>query len=236
MYTLVGRNPESSYRKLLVLGELLGFLSVVSVGLLFDKRVSTNTYDWQTNPFSYHPLMMTLGLLFCYGNAMLLYRTFRTTPKLIVKILHAIFLLVSLAGGLIGLTAIIRSKQLGKRSHFMSYHSWIGLITLSLFVLQWICGFICFLVPQLSLNVRKAYMPSHRLWGKVIFLSAVVAILTGLSEHGVTSSFFAANDSQRVRRLMMNFYGIFASLFALIVIYLLSNDEYQRPPEKDAQT
>jgi ABC-type transport system involved in multi-copper enzyme maturation permease subunit len=72
---------------------------------------------------------------------------------------------------------------------------------------------------------------SHRLWGKIIFLSAVATILMGLSEYGMTTSFFTPNDTQRSRRLIMNFFALFASLFTLIIIYLLSNPDYQRPPE-----
>ncbi|UJR20045.1 hypothetical protein I4U23_023179 [Adineta vaga] len=219
------------YPILLVSAEIFGLLSVILVGLLFDKHVFIGTYDWKSNPFSYHPLMMTLGLVFCYGNAILIYRTFRTLPKLIVKIGHAVFLIVSLICGLVGFFAILRSKNVGKRPHFMTYHSWLGLTTLILFALQWLCGFICFLVPQLSLDIRRLYMPSHRLCGKIIFVSAVIAILTGLSEHGMGSSFFTDNDAQRKRRLIMNFFGVFTSLFCVTVIYLLSKPEYQRPPD-----
>ncbi|CAF1548696.1 unnamed protein product, partial [Rotaria sordida] len=73
---------------------------------------------------------------------------------------------------------------------------------------------------------------SHRLWGKIIFLSSVASILTGLSEHGMTSSFFTMNDIQQSRRLIIIFFGIFTSLFSFIVIYLLSNSDYQRPPDQ----
>ncbi|CAF1480197.1 unnamed protein product [Adineta ricciae] len=226
---------EGMYPIFLILAEIFGLLSVILVGLLFDGRIYTDTYNWPKNPFTYHPLMMTLGLVFCYGNAILIYRTFRTTPKLFVKVGHALFLILSLVLGIFGFIAIIRSKNLGKRSHFMTYHSWLGLTTLILFVFQWICGFVCFLFPQMSLEIRKTYMPSHRLGGKVIFMSAVIAVLTGLSEYGMGSSFFTPNDIERQRRLIMNFFCVFTSLFALVVIYLLSNPEYQRPPEEHAE-
>ncbi|CAF3864905.1 unnamed protein product [Adineta steineri] len=234
MFIIVGKNANRAYPKLLIVCEIFGLLSVILSGLFFDKKLyaSKYVYNWDTNPFSYHPLMMTLGLLFCYGNAILLYRTLKSTPKLIAKILHASLLIVSLVLAIVGFVAIVRSKNLRKAPHFMTFHSWLGLTTLILFALQWICGFISFLVPQLSLNIRKAYMPSHRLWGKIIFLSAVVAILTGLSEYGYGTSFFAANDAEQDRRLIMNFFGVFTSLFSLFVIYLLSNSDYQRPPDE----
>jgi hypothetical protein len=51
----------------------------------------------------------------------------------------------------------------------------------------------------------------------------------------MTSSFSPANiaegDIEQIRRLIMNFFAVFVSLFTLIVIYLLSNPGYQRPPD-----
>jgi multisubunit Na+/H+ antiporter MnhG subunit len=76
-----------------------------------------------------------------------------------MKILHACLLIGSLVFASIGLAAIIRSKTVGKRSHFMTYHSWLGIVTIGLFVSQWVCGFLCFLVPKCNLDVRQAYMP-----------------------------------------------------------------------------
>ena len=61
----------------------------------------------------------------------------------------------------------------------------------------------------------------------------MISILAGLSEHGMSSSFFTANDAQQPRRLIMNFFGVFTCLFSLIIIYLLSNPEYQRPPDEN---
>jgi len=229
------QNSDRTYRILLVTAEIFGLISVILVGLLFDSNFYTSTYNWTTNPFSYHPLLMTIGLLFCYGNAIILYRTFQQTPKRLLKILHAIFLLASLTVAAVGFAAIIRSKNLGKRPHFLSFHAWLGLATLILFALQWICGFISFLVPKLSLDARRKYMPSHRLWGKIIFLSALISILAGLSEHGMTSSFFTQNDTQQARRFIMNFFGIVCCLFSLIIIYLLSTPEYQRPAEENPE-
>jgi hypothetical protein len=49
----------------------------------------------------------------------------------------------------------------------------------------------------------------------------------------MATSFFTDGDVQRTRRLIMNFFGVFTSLFTLIIIYLLSNPDYQRPPEED---
>ena len=148
-----------SYYILFAAAELLALLSVILVGILFGDKINPGGYNWKTTPFSYHPLMMTLGLLFFYANGILLYRTLAQTKKLIVKLLHALFLILAFVFGLVGLAAIIESKNQAKRSHFMSFHAWLGILTLSFFFFQWIGGFVAFLVPQLSLQVRQRYMP-----------------------------------------------------------------------------
>jgi len=159
MFVIFRKKPYLTYPILVSFAEIFGLISVILVGLLFDKNISSLIYDWNKSPFTFHPLLMTIGLLFCYGNAIILYRTFNKTPKLTVKILHALLLISSLVFAGIGLAAIIRSKNLQNRSHFMTYHSWIGLTTIILFVFQWILGFISFLLPKLSLDFRNAYMP-----------------------------------------------------------------------------
>lgn len=236
------------YWILLIIGEIFGIISVVLVGFFYPKDGRYGNYDWETNPFSYHPLFMTIGLLFCYGNGIILYRTFPKTKKILMKSFHGFVLISSLAFAAAGLAAIIRSKNQGQRPHFFTYHSWIGITTLTLFVFQWILGFISFLFPQLSLSFRQVYLPrfvlflleiwksfvffsSHRFWGKTIFVCSVIAILTGLSEHGIGTSFFTPNDEQQSRRYIMNFFAGFTSLFSLIILYLLSNPDYQRPTE-----
>lgn len=159
MFALLQRYSKELYLVLLGLGEIFGLLSIILVGLLFNEKIFKFKYDWEGNPFSFHPLFMTIGLLFCYGNAIILYRTFLKVPKYPVKILHAVLLILSLIFAIVGFVAIINAKNSGERPHFMTFHSWIGLATIVLFVLQWILGFISFLVPQLSLDFRKSYMP-----------------------------------------------------------------------------
>lgn len=159
MNVLLGKYSNFSYPILLTLAEIFGFLSLILIGLLFNKNYFAATYNWETLPFSYHPLFMTIGLLFCYGNAIIFYRTFKQIPKYSVKLAHAILLIVSLLFTILGFVAIIRQKNLGKASHFMTFHSWLGLATIILFSLQWIFGFVCFLIPQTSIEIRKTYMP-----------------------------------------------------------------------------
>ena len=150
-----------NYNHLLIFAQLIGASAVVLIGILFNKKYSPNGYDWKTSPFNFHPLMMTIGLFFCYGNAILSYRTLIQVPKFPVKVIHASLLALSLIFAAVGLTAVIRAKNedASPNPHFMSLHAWMGLITIILFVFQWVMGFVCFLFPTLSIEIRQQYMP-----------------------------------------------------------------------------
>lgn len=93
--------------------------------------------------------------------AILAYRVFRDVKKLRVKILHGSLLALSLIFASIGLKAVFDNHNLSKipKPNMYSLHSWIGLASVVFFGMQWVCGFVCFLFPKLSENIRKAYMP-----------------------------------------------------------------------------
>ena len=49
-------------------------------------------FSWQSNPnleFNWHPLLMTLGMIYLYGNGILMYRMFRNERKRKLKLIHA---------------------------------------------------------------------------------------------------------------------------------------------------
>ncbi len=122
---------------------------------------------------------MTLGMIFFYGDgklfsfrdifwfeekffsAILAYRVFRDVKKLRVKILHGSLLALSLIFASIGLKAVFDNHNLAAppKPNLYSLHSWVGLTAVVFFGMQWVCGFVTFLFPKLSEEIRKAYMP-----------------------------------------------------------------------------
>ena len=83
------------------------------------------------------------------------------TKKIYVKIVHAVLLVLSLIFSSVGLKAVFDShnKDTPPKANLRSLHSWLGLTTVVLFGCQWLCGFICFLFPELSEGIRRAYLP-----------------------------------------------------------------------------
>ena len=155
---LEGLSARQRYVFFLLLFEIFSTVSVILIGILFSENFYSKGYQWKTNPFGYHPLMMVIGFFFLFGNSILIYRTFTKQRKIQVKILHALILIGSFVFALVGLTAIVRNKNLTNRSHLMSYHSWFGVFTLVLFFLQWLFGFSIFLLDCVSLRIRRRYL------------------------------------------------------------------------------
>ena len=100
-------------------------------------------------------------VIYCSFVAILAYRVFRDVKKIRVKILHASLLALSLIFSSIGLKAVFDNHNLSKppKANLYSLHSWVGLTAVVLFGLQWVAGFVSFLFPKLSEDIRQTYMP-----------------------------------------------------------------------------
>ncbi|CAF1440283.1 unnamed protein product [Adineta ricciae] len=225
------------YYFIAICAQLFGISAVILIGVLLAQYAGG--FGWGSNLdklFNNHPLFMVLGMILFYGDAILVYRVFPNVTKIWIKILHAVLLATSLILSSIGLKAVFDSHSNAKppKDHLDSLHSWVGLATVVLFGLQWVCGFVAFLFPRLNKEIRVAYLPSHKLWGKLIFIFAVVSVLMGTTEQGVYSNYFS-DKNMRTQRNIINLFGICVLIFAALVLYLASNLGFQRPPEpKDA--
>ncbi|UJR21019.1 hypothetical protein I4U23_024119 [Adineta vaga] len=224
------------YCSIAICAQIIGIIATILIGVLLGQY--GGGFGWGSDLgqlFNNHPLFMTLGMIFFYGDAILVYRVFPDVKKIGVKILHAFLLGTSLILSSIGLKAVFDSHSRAKppKEHLNSLHSWVGITTVVLFGLQWVCGFVAFLFPKLSENIRAAYMPSHKLWGKIIFIFAVSAALMGTVEEGVFNGFFD-KKTMRTQRNIINLYGICILIFAVLVLYLVSDPGFQRPPELES--
>ncbi|VDM01091.1 unnamed protein product [Schistocephalus solidus] len=199
--------------------------------------------------FDYHPPFMVLGMIFCFGESLLVYRVFPGCAKIGLKILHAVLLVASLVIGAVGMRAAYNP---GKGTPY-SLHSWIGIIAFTLYGLQvledflrmnlrffesrrelfiqnildsvWLIGFIVFLLPRISAKVRTKLLPTHVAVGVIIFVFTIVAVLTGINEKNFFPGDYAAlPPAARVG----NAVGLLVISFGSLVIYLLYRNDYAR--------
>lgn len=175
---------------LFTLAELLLFITVLL--WLYWAYQHDDGLAWQNDrkqQFNTHAALMLFGFIFLNGQAMLIYRSFQCCSKIYTKILHTIlFVLATSAislGLILGYTA---QENVGSNNkpimHFYSLHAWCGLATVGLFVLQFVFGFVSFLIllccDKATSKFRAALLPIHKTFGLIIFSLAVATCLTGL--------------------------------------------------------
>ncbi|KAK3592004.1 hypothetical protein CHS0354_031511 [Potamilus streckersoni] len=197
-------------------------------------------FAWQTEPkleFNYHPVFMVIGMIFLYTDAILAYRVFRNMKKIYIKVLHASIQVAALIFASVGLKAVFDSHNLENPpfKNLYSLHSWLGLSTVILFGLQWVCGFISFLFPRLSLGMRQLYMPNHVFWGLAIFGMAVAAALTGIMEKVTFISKDIGYPNLPSEALVVNCLGLVIVALALCVFFVVTRPEYKRQSTPDEE-
>jgi len=185
--------------------------------------------------FNWHPILMTLGLIFLYGNGALIYRVIpprNESHKLGLKIGHAVVMMVAFVIMVIGLQAAFDSHNLATppKPNLYTLHSWIGLIAAILFGIQWAMGFSAFLFPKFSPEIRSLLMPFHQYFGSSILCLAVAAALMGHLEKAIWSNKnYSQKDSES---MVVNFIGVFLVMFVMGVTFLLSKFSKEIPPER----
>jgi cytochrome b-561 len=113
--------------------------------------------------------------------------------------MHALIQIIVLILVILGLKAVFNSHNDHKPPipNMYSLHSWVGLTAVILFGLQWVMGFVSFLFPKLSDNLRRSYLPHHKFWGVTIFGICCGTALMGITEKAIFSvkkySFLVSN-------------------------------------------
>lgn len=168
-------SPQSSqilrsYLKLVFVTQTIGLTSIVLILIWICKHLGG--LDWSQPPyeFNWHPLLMVIGMIYLYGNAILTYRLFPSQAKYKLKLIHASINSIVLILSWIALYSVIDFHNKKYIPNFYSLHSWIGLITIILFNTQFIFGFITFLYPGLSGSYRQMLLSYHVFAGLAIFI------------------------------------------------------------------
>ncbi|KAF4519189.1 hypothetical protein B566_EDAN008252 [Ephemera danica] len=227
--------PGSSRRDLdgfsLLFGLSEGIGAVVVILMAIWLGNYRGGFAWHSNvqlEFNWHPLLMTLSMVFLYGNGIMMFRSLRYRRKRQLKLLHAACHILTFVLVVIGLQAVFDSHNLADPPipNLYTLHSWVGLTSVILFCCQFFAGLTAFLWPGTKLSLRGAYMPIHRFFGMAGFIFAVAAALMGLLEkaHWVIKDYQTLSSEG----LLVNFIGILLMTFASLVMYVVTTDSYKR--------
>ncbi|XP_068615565.1 transmembrane ascorbate-dependent reductase CYB561 [Brachionichthys hirsutus] len=214
--------------------QLLGLASVVLTGVWMGHYHGGYAWDGSGKEFNVHPLCMVLGLVFLQGDAVLVYRVFRNEAKRTTKLLHGIIHLLALILGVIGVVAVFDFHGQNNIPHMYSLHSWMGMVTVLLFCIQWLLGLLFFLFPGASSRLRALYLPVHVFSGLVLFVLAIGSCLLGIMEKLLFSIMLVY--AERVPEgVLANVLGILLVAFGVLMCYLITKEEYKRPPNPEEE-
>nr|XP_014094471.1 cytochrome b reductase 1 isoform X1 [Bactrocera oleae] len=221
----------TNFKVLYVVTQLCGLTMIILVscwvGIHFGGVGGT------ANPgleFNWHPLFMTIGLIFLYGNSILVYRGFRNVRKKTLKWAHAGIHLTAFVLTVIALITVFDSHNLAipPTPNMYSLHSWMGMGAVIVFGLQYVAGFTAYLAPGWRQQLKVAYMPLHIYFGLFGFVLAIASGLMGITEKAI----FAISDysSFSSAGVMGNCLGAVYVIFGALVVYLVTEGSYKRKP------
>ncbi|XP_070565224.1 plasma membrane ascorbate-dependent reductase CYBRD1-like isoform X1 [Ptychodera flava] len=224
------------FQILVLLSQLVGLAGITLIGVWMGKLGGFG-WDGSGKEFNLHPLLMTIGLIFLYAEAILAYRVFRNSKKVYIKSLHGIIHMLAFVCAVVGLKAVFDNHNANNISNMYSLHSWIGLTTVILFGLQLLCGFVTFLFPGLQQSLRAVYLPTHVYFGVFIFGMAVATALMGITEKLLFTLKVPPNDYASLPETARigNSAGFFFVIFAAIVGFLVTYPDYKREPTEDEE-
>ena len=121
--------------------------------------------------------------------AMLVYRSCRCCRRIWSKLVHTMFHLLAVPCIVIGFMAAWDYHALAKPEpipHMYSIHSWLGLTTMGMFLLQFVSGTFSFLLlnccSSATASFRSSMAPIHSTLGTTTFLLAVATCIAGITE------------------------------------------------------
>merc|ERR1711997_823440 len=183
--------------------------------------------------FNWHPILMTISLIFLYGNGALIYRVIpprNESHKLKLKLGHAGTMLLAFSLMVIGLKAAFDSHNFANppKPNLYTLHSWVGLLAAILFACQWTLGFLAFLFPKFSEDIRALLLPVHQYFGSTILVLAAAAALMGHLEKAIWSN-KDGYPLKNAEAVLVNVTGLLIVLFVMGVTFLLSTFKKDSP-------
>lgn len=133
----------------------LGIVSVIFVfiwAIYFRGGLNFNAAN-SNHIFNVHPVLMLLSFVFLASEAILAYKTLPGS-KAFRKLVHLSLHLAALVLAIVGICAAFKYHNLNSIDNLYSLHSWLGLVTIILFGIQWLIGFVTFFFSRLTTTCK----------------------------------------------------------------------------------
>lgn len=165
---------------------VLVFVLTVSWIFIFHKTVAWSPKKGEilVHVWNAHPIFMVAGFVCLFSEAAVAYKlgALMGRSALTSKKIHLSLQAGAVVLGLLGFAFVYKYKVLSGDSHFYSAHSWLGLFSFVLFILQWIGGFVAFFYPVKDVAVRKSFYPWHTYGGVLLYVLLLTTAAMGAQE------------------------------------------------------
>jgi len=223
-----------TFRLLYLVTQMVGVVIVILIVSWIGLHLEGFGWDYEKPGiiFNWHPLFMVFGMVFLYGNSILVYRGFRYGRKRSLKLTHASIHALAFFFTVYGLIAVFDSHNYAvpKIPNLYSLHSWMGLIAVAIFACQYVAGFTCYLFPMLKEPLRIFYMPIHIFFGLLGFVLAIATCLLGISEKAFFEMPKGEYGDLPSQAILVNFIGVLIALYGSLVVYLVTEPSFKREP------
>ncbi|KAM0953112.1 putative ascorbate ferrireductase (transmembrane) [Dioscorea sansibarensis] len=156
-----------------------------------------------------HPVIMVLGFIIVAGEGIMAYKLLLT--RQVQKTIHLMLHMIALALGIFGVYVAFKYHKETQLSDMTSLHSWLGMVSICLFGIQWLFGFLYFWFPKAPAPTRAVLVPVHAAAGMAVFLTIICTAETGFAQSMPTDAGTLAESR------VINFTGLFILLFAVAV-------------------
>ncbi|CDW57201.1 Cytochrome b561 [Trichuris trichiura] len=236
--TLDSNSPElRRFRFGCTVAHMLGITAVILVSVWMGSYGVG--FEWEGSPagmFRYHPMLMIIGMQLLMGEAALTYRMLRYTRKSISKPIHIALHSITFLCFVLALKAVFYSHNyvVPPIPNLYSLHSWVGLVIVLAFCLQYVFSFYSFFYPKVDPSLGERVMPIHRLIGKALLVASTASALMGISEYAAWN--VKCWSQLCSEGMIANFTGLLLALYSAMVLYLVSNENYKREPLPEEAT
>uniref|UniRef100_A0A8C5A1R8 Transmembrane ascorbate-dependent reductase CYB561 n=1 Tax=Gadus morhua TaxID=8049 RepID=A0A8C5A1R8_GADMO len=219
------------------MSQAVGVAIVVVTGVWLGHHHGGFAWDGSAHQFNVHPLCMVLGMVVLYGDGEARLSDFLSVPTPVcpnLKILHGSIHLLALLVSIIGLVAVFNFHRVSGIPDLYSLHSWCGVLTVTLFLVQWLMGLGFFLFPGASSWLREWYLPLHAFFGLFLLAVSIATCLTGITEK-LLFSIMETYSLRAPEGLLANSLALLLLLFGGLVGFIVTREEFRRPPQPEEE-
>ncbi|KAH1097900.1 hypothetical protein J1N35_014821 [Gossypium stocksii] len=188
-----------------------GPIVLACISLLLCRHF--NLFQLPPSHLQLHPLLMVIGFILMAGEAIMAYKSTPSRRDIQVqKAVHLTLQTIALGCGIFGIVVIFKFHDETNMPDMVTLHSWLGMIAICLFGLQYLLGFFSYVFPGAESYSRAAYLPWHTFGGLLILFLAICT-----AEMGLLQKFLSLFLTRSQEALIVNFIGLLLFLFAVAV-------------------